>query len=77
MNAPAPSCDCDQFGKLVILGVDRFRNNIAIEIHIRMDGSMSLKDAHEITKKIECAIKEEFGKETHIGIHMEPKKQIL
>ena len=49
-------------------------NNIAIEIHIRMDGNMSLNEAHEITKKIEKKIKEIFGKDTHIGIHMEPKK---
>lgn len=55
----------------------RIGNNIAIEIHIRMDGTMSLKAAHDITKKIESAVKEEFGQETHIGIHMEPKKQIL
>lgn len=52
----------------------RIGNNIAIEIHIRMDGAMSLKDAHEITKNIEAALKEEFGKDTHIGIHMEPAK---
>ncbi len=52
----------------------RIGNNIAIEIHIRMDGTMPLKDAHDITKKIECAIKDEFGPATHIGIHMEPKK---
>ena len=52
----------------------RIGNNIAIEIHIRMDGAMSLTDAHDITKKIESAIKNEFGPDTHIGIHMEPKK---
>ena len=52
----------------------RIGNSIAIEIHIRMNGAMSLKDAHDITKKIECAIKDEFGPATHIGIHMEPKK---
>ena len=52
----------------------RIGNNIAIEIHIRMDGAMSLTDAHDITKKIEAAIKNEFGAATHIGIHMEPKK---
>ena len=49
-------------------------NNIAIEVHIRMDGSIALKDAHEITKRIEVSLKEEFGPETHIGIHMEPVK---
>lgn len=52
----------------------RIGNNIAIEVHIRMDGAMSLKDAHDITKEIEAALKSEFGQNTHIGIHMEPKK---
>lgn len=47
-------------------------NNIAIEVHVRMDGSMKLKDAHEVTKRIESRLKEEFGENTHIGIHMEP-----
>ena len=49
-------------------------NHIAIEIHIRMDGEMTLNKAHEITKQIEVSLKEEFGKDTHIGIHMEPVK---
>ena len=52
----------------------RIGNNIAIEIHIRMDGTMPLKEAHDITKKIEASLKNEFGPSTHIGIHMEPKK---
>ena len=49
-------------------------NNIAIEVHIRMDGSMSLNAAHDISKMIEIALKDEFGPDTHIGIHMEPTK---
>ena len=49
-------------------------NHIAIEVHIRMNGEMTLNNAHEVTKKIETALKEEFGKDTHIGIHMEPIK---
>ena len=49
-------------------------NNIAIEIHIRMDGNMTLNEAHEVTKKIEHSLRDEFGVETHIGIHMEPIK---
>ena len=53
----------------------RIGNNIAIELHIRMNGSMSLRQAHDITKGIEAALKQEFGVNTHIGIHMEPEKQ--
>ena len=53
----------------------RIGNNIAIELHIRMNGSMSLRQAHDITKGIEAALKQEFGVNTHIGIHMEPEKE--
>lgn len=47
-------------------------NNIAIELHIRMNGTTSLENAHNTTKKIESSLRKEFGKDTHIGIHMEP-----
>lgn len=49
-------------------------NIVAIEVHIRMDGSMSLNEAHDITTQIETALRAEYGMETHIGIHMEPAK---
>ena len=47
-------------------------NNIAIEIHIRMDGLMTLREAHDITRRVESVLREEFGKHTHICLHMEP-----
>jgi divalent metal cation (Fe/Co/Zn/Cd) transporter len=37
-----------------------------------MDGNLSLNEVHEITKRMENALKAEFGPLTHIGIHMEP-----
>ena len=49
-------------------------NSIAIEVHIRMDGGISLSQAHDITRRIETALRTEFGDSTHIGIHMEPLK---
>lgn len=52
----------------------RIGNNIAIEVHIRMDGNISLLDAHTLASKIEQRLKAEFGEKTHIGIHMEPRK---
>ena len=52
----------------------RIGNNIAIEVHIRMDGNISLLDAHTLASKIEQRLKEEFGEKTHIGVHMEPRK---
>lgn len=52
----------------------RIGNHIAIEVHIRMDGQTSLEDAHTMATNVEKRLKEEFGPDTHIGIHMEPKK---
>lgn len=52
----------------------RIGNNIAIEVHIRMDGNISLLDAHTLASKIEQRLKAEFGEKTHIGVHMEPLK---
>ena len=53
----------------------RIGNSIAIEVHIRMNGDMPLYDAHRITQQIEGALKSEFGPNTHIGIHAEPRKE--
>lgn len=52
----------------------RIGNHMAIEVHIRMDGSTPLVEAHSLASEIENRLKDEFGKDTHIGIHMEPLK---
>ena len=52
----------------------RIGNHIAIEVHLRMDGNMSLENAHSIATRVEKRLKAEFGADTHIGIHMEPIK---
>lgn len=53
----------------------RIGNHIAIEVHIRMEGQTTLQEAHAIATDVENRLKEEFGAETHIGIHMEPVKK--
>lgn len=53
----------------------RIGNRIAIEAHIRMDGSVSLLKAHDLTSQVERKLKERFGDDTHITLHMEPVKQ--
>lgn len=52
----------------------RIGNNYAIEVHIRVDGNMTLIQAHSITSTVERLLKERFGPATHIGIHTEPIK---
>ena len=50
-------------------------NRIAIEAHIRMDGDISLRDAHSRATMVEQKLKERFGSDTHVTIHMEPVKE--
>ncbi len=52
----------------------RIGNNLAIEVHIRMDGNITLTKAHQMTSVVEWSLKERFGKETHVNIHTEPIK---
>ena len=49
-------------------------NRIAIESHIRMDGSVSLQQAHDRATEIEKKLRERFGSETLVTLHMEPTK---
>ena len=46
----------------------------AIEMHVRMDGNMTVFRSHEITKAIEAGIREALGSDTIVSIHVEPKK---
>lgn len=55
----------------------RIGNRIAIEAHVRMDGSLPLRQAHDRVSAIERKLKERFGPATHTSIHMEPIKQGL
>lgn len=53
----------------------RVGNRIAAEVHIRLDGCLSLADAHEKASEVERLLKERFGPQSHIIVHMEPHKQ--
>lgn len=52
----------------------RIGNHIAIEAHIRMDGNLSLNEAHEQATAVERKLKARFGDKTYVSIHMEPVK---
>lgn len=52
----------------------RIGNRVAAEVHIRMDGTRTLADAHEKASEVERRFRERFGPESHIIIHMEPLK---
>ena len=52
----------------------RIGNRIAIEAHVRMDGNVPLTVAHDRATAIEQRIRQRFGPQTHVTIHMEPVK---
>ncbi len=52
----------------------RIGSDIAIEVHIRVDGSMSVFESHEISREIERALRSHFGEQTAVAIHIEPLK---
>lgn len=53
----------------------RIGNRVAAEVHIRLDGSLSLEEAHEKASEVERRFKERFGTQSHIIVHMEPIKR--
>ena len=52
----------------------RLGSDIAIEVHIRVEGTMTVNDSHEISKTIESALRNRFGERTAVAIHIEPLK---
>lgn len=52
----------------------RIGNNYAIEVHIRMNGELSLHEAHRVTTIVESLIKQRYGELTIVTIHTEPIK---
>ncbi|MBO7220889.1 MAG: cation transporter [Alistipes sp.] len=52
----------------------RIGANIAIEVHIRVNGDMSVFESHEISKEIERSLRSRFGEHTAVAIHIEPLK---
>lgn len=47
-------------------------NDIAIDVHVKMDGNMTLCEAHDIASLIEEEIRKRFGQSSMVYIHMEP-----
>lgn len=52
----------------------RIGNRYAIELHILMNGDITLTKAHDHADSIENQLKKRFGENTHVAIHMEPKE---
>ncbi len=52
----------------------RIGNDIAVDMHAKMDGNQTLSEAHAKATEAENAIKSKFGANSIINIHMEPFK---
>ena len=50
-------------------------NQIAIDIHIKVNRELNIEQAHEITVDLEKTFKKTYGDQTFISIHTEPLKK--
>ena len=53
----------------------RIGSNCAVEVHVRMDGNLTLTQSHDITRAMERRLREHLGKGAFINIHVEPAKE--
>ena len=51
----------------------RIGNHYAIELHILMDGQISLREAHDKASEVEDLLTQHYGEGTHVVVHVEPK----
>jgi cation diffusion facilitator family transporter len=54
----------------------RIGNHYAIELHILMDGDISLREAHNKASEVENLLRARYGEDTHVAVHVEPKEII-
>ena len=50
----------------------RIGNHYAIELHIRMKGDITLREAHDKASEVEALLKRQYGQDTHVAVHVEP-----
>lgn len=50
----------------------RLGNHYAIELHILMDGDITLREAHNKADEVEAILRQHYGSDTHIAVHVEP-----
>lgn len=60
-----------------VAGIDLLRtrvfgNKIYVDIEIRVDGRLTLREAHGIAETVHCSIEREFPKVKHIMVHVNP-----
>ena len=51
----------------------RIGNHYAIELHILVDGDITLREAHDKASAVEDLLKSHYGQDTHVAVHVEPR----
>ena len=51
-------------------------NHYAIELHILMDGDITLREAHNKASEVEDLLRARYGEHTHVAVHVEPKENM-
>lgn len=64
-----------EMSELHKLRTRRVGNIYSIEMHLRMNGDISLYEAHRHSTLLEQRLRQQFGEQTLISIHMEPLKK--
>ncbi len=82
LEASLPEDKEDELTRLVLsvpgiedihnLRTRRIGNGIVVDLHAKMDGNLTLTQAHEKASAAEKAIRDVFGSNSIINIHMEP-----
>lgn len=77
-----PPTEVEAIGRIIastpgIMGYHRLRTrrvgaNVALSVHIKMDGSITLHRAHAIASDLEGRLRAEYGPASIVIIHMEP-----
>lgn len=52
----------------------RIGSGIAIELHVRVPGNMTVRESHDATVEVEHRLRERYGQRTQVILHVEPEK---
>lgn len=50
-------------------------NSIAVDVHVRLNGALTVTEGHNLTSEVEKKVREKFGENMTIYIHGEPEKE--
>ncbi|MDP3443426.1 MAG: cation diffusion facilitator family transporter [Ignavibacteria bacterium] len=47
-------------------------NIMAVEVHVKVNKNLSVEESHTIATEVENALRDTYGANTHVGVHIEP-----